>query len=143
MHKHLIVITYLASLLLASCSWFGVYKPDINQGNVVTQEMIDQLHPGMNKRQVAFIMGTPLLVDAFHEDRWDYVYSYQPGRKARSEKKVSLLFRNDELVAIEGDFRPGDLPAAEAPKDTTVIVPKLNKEKTLWQKVKGLFGFAD
>jgi outer membrane protein assembly factor BamE len=143
MPKHLILVTCLASGFLASCSWFGVYKLDVNQGNVVTQEMVDQLRPGMNKRQVAFIMGTPLLVDVFHQNRWDYVYSYQPGRKDRVGKKVSLLFQNDELVGIEGDFRPGDLPVAEAPKETTVVVPKLNREKTVWQKIKGVFGFND
>ena len=63
-------------MLLVSCS---IYKLDVQQGNVVTQEAVNQLKPGMNKRQVRYIMGSPLLVDVFHQTRWDYVYTNQPG----------------------------------------------------------------
>lgn len=84
----------------------GVYKVDIEQGNIVTQEMVDQLRPGMTKRQVTFVMGTPLVRDPFHQDRWDYVYSYQPGGGERGQERLSVLFENDELVSITGDFRP-------------------------------------
>lgn len=70
----------LAGLLaLAGCSFPGVYKIDIQQGNVVTQDMIDQLRPGMTRRQVRFIMGNPLIQDTFNTNRWDYLYSLQPG----------------------------------------------------------------
>ena len=71
--------TFVGLLALAGCSFPGVYKIDIQQGNVVTQDMIDQLRPGMTRRQVRFIMGNPLLVDTFHANRWDYLYSLQPG----------------------------------------------------------------
>jgi outer membrane protein assembly factor BamE len=84
----------------------GVYKIDIEQGNIVTQEMVDQLRPGMTKRQVTFVMGTPLVRDPFHQDRWDYIYSYQPGGGERGQERLSVLFENDELVSITGDFRP-------------------------------------
>jgi len=70
--------TFVGLLALAGCSFPGVYKIDIQQGNVVTQDMIDQLRPGMTRRQVRFIMGNPLLTDTFHADRWDYLYSIQP-----------------------------------------------------------------
>lgn len=93
---------------LAGCSFPGVYKIDIQQGNVVTQDMIDQLKPGMTRRQVRFIMGNPLIVDTFHPNRWDYLYSIQPGGGQRQQERMSLYFgENDQLVGLNGDFMPG------------------------------------
>ena len=100
--------TLVGLLALAGCSFPGVYKIDIQQGNVVTQDMIDQLRPGMTRRQVRFIMGNPLLTDTFHADRWDYLYSLQPGGGERQQERVSLIFNsNDQLVSLAGDFMPG------------------------------------
>ncbi|KQQ67583.1 hypothetical protein ASF84_00095 [Pseudomonas sp. Leaf127] len=100
--------TLVGLLALAGCSFPGVYKIDIQQGNVVTQDMIDQLRPGMTRRQVRFIMGNPLLTDTFHTDRWDYLYSMQPGGGERQQERVSLIFNsNDQLVSLSGDFMPG------------------------------------
>lgn len=100
--------TLVGLLALAGCSFPGVYKIDIQQGNVVTQDMIDQLRPGMTRRQVRFIMGNPLLTDTFHNDRWDYLYSLQPGGGERQQEHVSLIFNgNDQLVSLSGDFMPG------------------------------------
>ena len=64
-----------------------IYSPDIQQGNVVTQEEINKLEPGMSKAQVRYLLGTPLLVDVFHQDRWDYIYSMQEGRDPRSQER--------------------------------------------------------
>lgn len=95
-------------LALAGCSFPGVYKIDIQQGNVVTQDMIDQLRPGMTRRQVRFIMGNPLITDTFHPERWDYLYSIQPGGGERYQERISLKFdENDQLVGLSGDFMPG------------------------------------
>lgn len=90
----------------------GVYKIGIPQGNIITQDMVDQLRPGMTKRQVIFVMGTPLIRDPFHQDRWDYIYSYQPGGGTRGQEGVTVFFENDQLVRITGDFVPST--AAEA-----------------------------
>lgn len=87
-------------------SFPGAYKIDIQQGNVITQEMINQLRPGMTRAQVQYVMGTPLVEDTFNRDRWDYVYSLQPGGKEREQKTVTLLFDNDQLSSIQGDLRP-------------------------------------
>lgn len=101
-------LTFLGLAALAGCSFPGVYKIDIQQGNVVTQDMIDQLRPGMTQRQVRFIMGNPLITDTFHARRWDYLYSIQPGGGARQQERVSLVFdANDQLVGLAGDFMPG------------------------------------
>ena len=88
-------------------SFPGAYKIDIQQGNVITQEMVDQLRPGMTRAQVQYVMGTPLLEDTFNSHRWDYVYSEQPGSKSREQKTVTLFFENDQLRSIQGDLRPG------------------------------------
>ena len=83
----------------------GVYKISIPQGNIITQEMVDQLRPGMTKRQVIFVMGTPLVRDPYHQDRWDYVYNFQPGGGERGQERLSVLFQDDQLLQISGDFK--------------------------------------
>ena len=124
--------TLVGLLALAGCSFPGVYKIDIQQGNVVTQDMIDQLRPGMTRKQVRFIMGNPLLTDTFHANRWDYLYSLQPGGGERQQERVSLLFNgNDQLVSLSGDFKPGvSRDEAILGKDgTQVNTPAQNVEK--------------
>jgi len=91
---------------LGALEFPGVYKIGIPQGNIITQEMIDQLRPGMTKRQVIFVMGTPLVRDPYHQDRWDYVYNYQPGGGIRGQEKVTIFFVDDGLVRFTGDFAP-------------------------------------
>lgn len=101
-------LTLVGLFALAGCSFPGVYKVDIQQGNVVTQDMIDQLRPGMTRKQVRFIMGNPLITDTFHANRWDYLYSIQPGGSVRQQERVSLVFDgNDQLAGLAGDFMPG------------------------------------
>ncbi|MEB0044165.1 MULTISPECIES: outer membrane protein assembly factor BamE [unclassified Pseudomonas] len=125
--------TFVGLLALAGCSFPGVYKIDIQQGNVVTQDMIDQLRPGMTRRQVRFIMGNPLLTDTFHADRWDYLYSLQPGGGERQQERVSVIFNpSDQLVSLSGDFMPGvSRDEAILGKDTgaNVAAPVQNTEK--------------
>ena len=145
MHLHRFVVLCLP-LAFAACSWDWlpfVYKQDIHQGNVISQEMVDQLRPGMNKRQVTFIMGAPLMTDPFHDERWDYVYSNQPGDEPRVQKNITLIFKGDELAELQGDFRPGTLPSIEMKKDSTLSVPRIDREKTVWQMVTGLFSNED
>ncbi|HKS13557.1 MAG TPA: outer membrane protein assembly factor BamE [Pseudomonas sp.] len=101
-------LTFVGLLALAGCSFPGVYKIDIQQGNVVTQDMIDQLRPGMTRRQVRFIMGNPLIQDTFNTNRWDYLYSLQPGGGQRQQERMSVIFNdNDQLASLSGDFMPG------------------------------------
>lgn len=105
-------LTLLIALSLSACSGIrsldfpGVYKIAIPQGNIITQDMVDQLRPGMTKRQVIFVMGTPLVRDPFHQDRWDYIYSYQPGGGVRGQERLSVTFVDDALVSMTGDFVP-------------------------------------
>ncbi|MDP1707561.1 MAG: outer membrane protein assembly factor BamE [Gammaproteobacteria bacterium] len=109
MQKLLITTVLCASLILAGCSSVsipGAYKIDIQQGNVITQEMVEKLKHGMSKNQVRFALGTPLLIDVFHQDRWDYVYSIQKGGQDRQQRRLALFFENDQLIRIEGDVAP-------------------------------------
>ncbi len=109
MHKLLTLLAFIATLLIVGCSTSklpGVYRPDIQQGNVVTQKMVNQLEPNMSKSQVKFILGTPLLIDVFHQNRWDYLYSMEPGNEERTQERITLFFEDDRLVRLEGDFRP-------------------------------------
>jgi len=99
----------------------GVYKISIPQGNIITQEMVDQLRPGMSKRQVIFVMGTPLVRDPYHQDRWDYIYSFQPGGGERGQEKITVFFIDDQLVRFEGDFVPTAIAEAASQADEEVI----------------------
>ncbi|MEA3291183.1 MAG: outer membrane protein assembly factor BamE [Pseudomonadota bacterium] len=93
------IATLLLSLSLTSCI---VYKIDVQQGNVVTQEMLAQVEPGMTKREVKSRLGTPLVVDPFHANRWDYYYSIKEGRRQKKRRQsVTLLFDGDILQSIE------------------------------------------
>ena len=84
----------------------GVYRINVEQGNVVTEEMVEQLRPGLNRRQVRYIMGTPLIEDSFHENRWDYRYMLRNGNELLSETQLTLWFEGDELVRVEGPDAP-------------------------------------
>ena len=112
LYGRLQALTLLSAALLVSCNnvgsmdFPGVYKIGIAQGNIITQDMVDQLRPGMSKRQVVFVMGTPLVRDPYHQDRWDYIYSFQPGGGVRGQERISVLFVDDELVSFTGDFVP-------------------------------------
>lgn len=120
----------------------GVYILDIQQGNRVDQDMINQLKPNIKKRQVLYIMGSPMLVDIFHQKRWDYLYSNQPGGQSREQKRISLYFEGDTLVGIQGDFKP-TINTEKLSKEVTVEVPKRDLDKTMSEKIIGLFSFDE
>ncbi len=144
MKKTFIASAIIANSMLAGCTTImenlpGVYSLDIEQGNIINQEMIDQLRPNMTKRQVLYIMGSSMLVDVFHQNRWDYIYSEQPGGGPRIQKHLSLFFNDDRLIGVQGDFRPSSLPVIVESKETTVDIPPRHLEKTLWEKITSLF----
>ncbi len=135
MKKHLIIITSLASAIYGC-----VYKIDIEQGNLISQAQVDQLRPGMTANQVRYIMGTPLLVDPFHPNRWDYVYSFQKGGGPRELLHLSLFFDSRErLTALQGDFRPKASKELVTPEITTVEVPPRKIERGIFQMIGDFF----
>lgn len=84
----------------------GVYRINVEQGNVVNEEMVEKLRPGLNKRQVRYIMGTPLIEDSFHADRWDYRYLLRNGTETLMETRLTLWFDGEELARAEGPDAP-------------------------------------
>ena len=102
-------ILFFALTALSACSTLqfpGVYKITIEQGNVVTQEMVDQLKPGMSKDQVEYIMGSPLIKDTFNGERWDYVYNIKKGSATREQYRMTIFFKAGNLDHFSGDFIP-------------------------------------
>ena len=87
---------------LAGCS-VKPYKIDVQQGNVVTQEMIAKLRPGMTRQQVKYVLGTPLVADAFHPERWDYFYKFDKAGNPTDQRRLTLVFKEDQLERIIGD----------------------------------------
>ncbi|MDX1434487.1 MAG: outer membrane protein assembly factor BamE [Gammaproteobacteria bacterium] len=92
------------------------YRIEIQQGNFVSQDMLSKLKRGMSREQVRFVLGTPLINDMFHADRWDYVFYREFPDRTREERRVSVFFENDRLVRVEGDVVPeGAASKAQAP----------------------------
>ena len=103
------LLVALAITCITACSavgFPGVYRIDVEQGNIVTREMVDQLQPGMSKRQVRFILGTPLVEDSFNRDRWDYLYNKRNGLEVLAEESVTVHFEGDKLSSVTGDYVP-------------------------------------
>ena len=105
------VSAVLIAALLGGCSFPKIgmpklYRITIQQGNVITQEMVDQLKPGMTRSQVAYIMGEPILRNTFSEDRWDYIYTVLLPGYFEQDVRLSLFFENDVLAYFTGDFAP-------------------------------------
>lgn len=104
-----ILLIAVALAALTACGGFGfpgVYRINVEQGNLVTQEMVDQLKPGMTRRQVRFIMGTPLVEDSFNRERWDYPYVMRRGDEVLRESQVTVYFDGDRLTSVSGELQP-------------------------------------
>ena len=123
-----------------------VYRPQIIQGNLITQDNVNQLQPGMHKKQVQLVMGTALIQDIFHDDRWDYYYGMGIGH-IELEKHLTLYFENDQLARIVGDYQP--LPPIQgegAPKDPKAIITVPDWQpphRTLFEEVMNVVGLEN
>lgn len=112
----------VAPLVLTACanapsvtSYLTPYRIDVRQGNMVTQEMVAQLKPGLTRDQVRFILGTPLVADLFHADRWDYVYRFKPGRGSQEaqQRRLVVYFEDGKLARVGGDVVANEPGKAE------------------------------
>ena len=105
MYRILVALACSLGLLCNSgcSSWLpSFYKITIRQGNYIDRSMVAQLKPGMTKNQVQQVLGSPLLTDPFHPNRWDYVYTLREGHGPMEEKRLTLFFQGDVLNRIEG-----------------------------------------
>jgi len=150
MHKVLITTAIIASALATgACStvsqwsdsasdtvagWSLVHTPTIQQGNVVTQRMLDELSPGMSKEQVRFLLGTPTLVDVFHQERWDYLYWLKKPEAEPEVKQISLFFEDGLLTRTEGNYVPGVEGEAQNLEEVSVPVPDYTGSKGIFTR---------
>lgn len=112
---------FITSLLIAStvlASSCAVHKIDMQQGNVITQEMLQTLSVGMEKKQVRHLLGSPMVEDPFHANRWDYVYRFVDGRNGDTQNGHLMLgFTGDKLDSIN--------VIQQLPKDSEIRTPRL------------------
>jgi len=118
-------LSLVAVLLLSACTMPKfriprVHRITIQQGNLITQDMIDKLKPGMSRKQVAFVLGEPVVKNPFNQERWDYVYTVFIQPNFRSEKRLSIFFVDEHLSYFTGDFKPtaAEGSKTEAEEDT-------------------------
>lgn len=169
-------LSLFGACLLSGCSWVPgigpnsslVYKIDIQQGVVVTREMAAQLHAGMTRDQVRFVLGTPPLTDIFHANRWDYPFLYKTGRGPVEQRRFTVFFDNDRMTHTAGDPLPTEkefvanrirlnatqakaagetaapagasTSAASDNSAATQAPPPPPEQPSMWQRVKGWFG---
>ena len=128
----------LLALLLPACSYLPEmpsltsltslkpYRIDIQQGNFLSPEMVAQLKKGMTREQVRFVLGTPLVTDIFHGDRWDYVFYRELGNGSKDQRRLSVFFDNDKLARAVGENVPVELggtgPAPKAEADSAATL---------------------
>lgn len=106
-----LAVTVALATILNSCALPRVYKVTVQQGNVITQQMVDSLKPGMTREQVAFVMGEPVIKNPFDQDRWDYVYTLRVPGVVEDRMKMSLFFTDGLLSHFVGDLAPSDQQA--------------------------------
>jgi outer membrane protein assembly factor BamE len=140
MHNILKFLTLMMMVTVVGCAGERTIKPfklEIQQGNVVTSEMLLKLRPGMTKSQVQFILGTPLLIDSFHTNRWDYFYQLRKQGEIVSQRRVILDFDGEALVRVRGDVVPEgtDIDAltkqpqlVSKPADVAVVLDETNPD---------------
>lgn len=130
------VAALVALGLTAGCSFDSVvgvvdpYRIDVRQGNYVDQEMLSQLRRGMTRDQVRYVLGSPLVVDLFRKDRWDYVYRFRPGRGDVQQRTISLYFEGDALDRVEGDVevaQGGEGSAEPVERSRVVEIPPVDE----------------
>lgn len=116
---HLTLIIILSITVLNGCSGrlFTIHKIDVQQGNALDAEKVEQIKIGMNKEQVRFLMGSPLMRDPFHPNRWDYVYHLIPDYGAIERRHVAVIFEGNTVKYIE----KSNMPPAQSNPESTVI----------------------
>ena len=104
-------------------TFLGPYRPDVHQGNIITQEMVDQLRQGMSREQVRFMLGTPLLTSEFHKDRWDYPYYLNPLKGQVQIRRLTVPFKDNKLERFFADEMPSETVA-----DALILGPNATKK---------------
>lgn len=113
-----LILFFLLQIACTGCVGpFSVYKMDIRQGNLVSAEMREKLKLGMSRQQVQYVLGTPMISDAFHANRWDYVFLLEQSGKLTEQQRLTIYFEGDKLVRIDD----GAMPVKMKPE---IVVPE-------------------
>ena len=104
MGKFIITSVFLISALLSGCSLFHPYQPNIQQGNILTEQMLSQVSVGMSKEQVVGALGNPILANVFNDNHWAYVYTFQYRGGPITKKHMDIYFQNNRVVRIDRDY---------------------------------------
>ncbi len=143
--RSLLAVIVLAIAVLGGCSWvptWGVYKIDVNQGNFVTQELVDRLRVGQTKSQVRTLLGTPLVSDAFHANRWDYVYRFESSGRLREEHRLMIVFEDDKVARWSNDTLPVSPIRGYAGESHDGVVRSVSSDDDgWWGRIRGWFGW--
>jgi len=126
MITRLLLCTFFALLCGSGCGL--IYKQNIQQGNAIEQDDLDELYEGMNRRQVLFVLGTPSVKDPFNQDRWDYVQTFSRRGGAMVERTVTLRFDADTLSEISGRDDPFGASADATSGDPDEVATFTRKE---------------
>lgn len=118
-------VLFALTLAVALSGCGMLYRQSVQQGNLLEDDQVDALKPGMTKRQVSLVLGTAAIMSPFHENRWDYVSSYKDAEGTVDLKRLTVIFENDVLVRIEGDYEPGKGVKAEGTEPES---PKLEDD---------------
>jgi outer membrane protein assembly factor BamE len=137
MSPRILLPTVALALALSACSMDRLaglaspYRADVRQGNFQDPEAVSRLEKGMTRDQVRFLLGTPLLVDPFRNDRWDYVYYVKKGDGTIQQRRLTVFFENDVLVRVAGDVMPveGEAPVTSSAPRVVEIPGKPPKEE--------------
>ncbi|WP_215776789.1 outer membrane protein assembly factor BamE [Paludibacterium sp. B53371] len=108
-------LTFVAVIALSGCTYLNpanwhAYHMEIQQGNLITQDDVARLKLGMTRSQVRFVLGTPLIADSFHANRWDYKYQLFSNGQKVADKLLTVTFADDKLSKIDGDAMPAEVP---------------------------------
>jgi len=146
MNKIILVLLIGFTLSLSAC--IRPYQPDIQQGNIINNSDLREIRYGMTKAEVLFILGTPMVIDPFNEQRWDYFYSKRNQRKSQTAQRlITIVFDGDTLVNLQGDVELANVQNLEPSTEDkqhggTVITKPTQKEKGLLNRL-GLFKKKD
>jgi len=118
----------------------GVYKLDINQGNYISQDMVDKLRVGQTRQQVKLVLGTPLIESVFRSDRWDYSYMFIRQGRTVEQRNFTVYFVDDKVARWEGDEQPAS--AAELNREAaarTAGEMKWGDQRSWWDTILDVF----
>lgn len=142
MNKKASIILIVCSIAVSAC--IKPYRPDIQQGNIINNSNLREIHYGMSKQEVLFILGTPMVIDPFNEQRWDYFYSKRNQYKSQTTQRlITAIFDGDKLIKLKGDVDLSNVQNLEPSTEDkqhggTVITKPTQREKGLLNRL-GLF----